>query len=249
MARSRKSTGWFTPSRLKLLVVLLSGGGAGLGGWQYRDSLLAQFVQKAEDGEFSGDDALVGVLKSKVHDVLESYQSFSTEGRFEVRIEELALDSGLFKPGQTIDLQVYVTKLDLRGKKTLVWNSQTVDRRLVRVGNSPIATSWQVSPFEVDWVPGDRMVVEVWDHKALFSTKLFELSELIEAPSKPVFPLKTGAHSLSFVPKHDKNYDTAVNQVVLRSRRVESPTDVEGDHNADSAGPTAQRDSDTIIIK
>lgn len=250
MAKSRKKSGWLSDRAFKYVFIILSSGGAGAGSWHYRDSILAQFVQKAHEDAGSDESLIVGAIKNKVHDVFGKSESFAEEGRFEVRVEQLEIDSGLFKPGQTIELQVQIAKLDAQGKKVPIWNSQSVDRRIVKVGNTPIATSWQVSPFEVDWAPTDRVVIEVWDHKPLFSTKLFERTEVIEEGGQPVFPLKTGSYTLNLVAKGNKDFDPAVNQVVFQSRRLtdSATNDLRGDHTVPPAS-SAQRDSDTITIK
>ncbi len=248
MARSRKKSGWFTWTNLKYLIVLLSGSGAGLGGWQISDTLFGRVVERAKEDTLDGHEVIVGAIKEKVQTVLEQRNANFKEGRFEVRIEQLAIDSALFKSGRTIDLQVLVAKLDAQGKKLPIWNSQSVDRRTVIVGSSPIETSWHVSPFEVNWAPGDHMVIEVWDRKSLFSTKLLERTEVIEEAGKLIFPLKTGSYPLSLVSKTSREYDPAVNQVVLRSRRV-GASDVPGGVLSDQPTATARRDSDTIFIR
>lgn len=247
MARAKKSGGWFQFKYLKYVMILVSGSGAGAGGWTYWDTLM-KVVSIAKDNGDLPDGPLVDTIKGKVQDVIDRKESFSREGKFEVAIDQLAIDAGLFKPGQSIDLQVQVAKLDDRGRKTVLWNSNTIDRRIVKVGTTPITTSWKVTPFELEWSPGDKMVIEVWDHKPLFSTKLFERTEEIKDGDKPIFPLSSGTYSLKLTTKGQKDFDPAVNQVMFTSRRI-GGKDSPGGSLSPADAATAARDNDTIKIK
>ncbi len=208
--------------RLIYLVMLLSGGGAGFGGWAFKDHPQVQAVWnlvigQAEDGN---GPKLDGSLVSNVIEKLAPSDQFSRPGIYQVIIPKVQLDPVLFKAGHTVDIQAKVTKLDPRGRDRTLWESKAYGERLAVAGKDDLTAGWPHRPFQVEWNPGDQIVVEVFDRKtALFmEPKRFVLAPADSAPRE--FPLKTGTFALDPAEKPEKTTDPRNTCIAFQSERV-----------------------------
>lgn len=199
------------------IVMLISGGGAGVGGWAFKDhpilqAVLGRVLPKNEDGSINRDE-LKEKLTSVVADALKRDDG-RKPGVYRVKIAEVRLDPKLFKQGRTVDVQARVRQRDASGRETTVWESRSYGENLGQVGRDDLTATWANRPFEIDWSPGDSVVVEVWDRKA----GLFDRKELkMRAPESEAFPLTSGPHSLSLA---GANLDVAQSRIVFQSERV-----------------------------
>ena len=105
------------------------------------------------------------------------------------------------------------------------------------VGKDDLAVDWARRPFEIDWAPGTRVVVDVFDRKSGFlDQKQFKMA----APEPGVFPLASGTHALEATGRTRSTHDSDLNRIVFRSERV-------GDSSSgDSPKQVAER---PIVIK
>jgi hypothetical protein len=225
-SRSRKKQ---KPSLLKRLFYLLAffcGSGAGLGGWAFKDHPRAQALWTLVTGKpAAAEDAradalgLEGSLVREVTEALEPHADFCTTGVYQVTIRKVELDPALFQRGHTADIQAKVHALDAHGRDTTLWDSRSYGERLAVVGRDELSAGWPNRPFQVEWKPGEQLVLEVYDRKtALFMPpKSFTLAASDRAVSE--FPLKTGDFTLQPVGKVDASADRCKNHAVLRSQR------------------------------
>jgi hypothetical protein len=138
-------------------------------------------------------------------------------GLYKVKINEIRLDPRLFKNGRTVDIQARVLKFDGQGSEALIWESKTYGENLAVVGRDELTAAFVNRPFEIDWAPGERIVIEVWDRRGI----LFDRRELKLALSEPgVFPLATGTHALALSGRGGSEFDSELNRIVLQSQRV-----------------------------
>jgi len=205
------------------VAMLITGGGAGLGGWMFKDhpqvqALLATVLNRT--GTAAEATTLEDKLASAVSGVIEGDQS-RQPGLYKVKITEIKLDPKLFKTGRTVDLQARVRKLDQSGHDNLVWESKTYGENLSVVGKDDISAVFLNRPFEVQWSPGDRIVVEVWDRRGGF----LESKELKMALPEPgVFPLTSGVHALEVRGRSGPSLDSDSNRIVFETQHLgESP--------------------------
>jgi hypothetical protein len=141
-------------------------------------------------------------------------------GVFKVKITEINLDSKLFHDGRKVDIQARVRKLDDRGGSTTVWESRTFGENLAVAGKDDLNFTFLNRPFEVEWAPGEKVVVEVWDRDGT----LFERRELKMALPEPgVFPLASGTHALEVVSRDGLNLNSDQNRIVFQSQRLAAP--------------------------
>ena len=232
--------------RLIYFVVMLVTGGAGVGGWAFKDhsrfqALIGMVTGKAE--ESGADEAdLRSKLTSAVAGVLQDDPR--QPGLYKVKITEIQLDPKLFKTGHTVDIQARVLKLDGQGSETVVWESKTYGENLAVAGKDELTAAFVKRPFEIDWSPGDKVVVEVWDRRSI----LFERRELKMALPEPgVFPLASGTHALGVSGRSGSELDSELNRIVLQSQRVgDSPARRGGDYRTDDPKQVAER---PIVIK
>jgi hypothetical protein len=219
--------------RLVYLVALAGGGSAGLGGLVFKDHPRVQAIwtlvtgKPAEDA--SPDEA--GSLVSEALSALTPHADFRQSGIYRVAIRKVELDPALFKAGHTVDIQSKVHKVDARGRNTTLWDSSSYGERLAVVGKDELSAGWPNRPFQVEWNPGERIVLEVSDRKTgLFAEpRRFTLTASDPAPNE--FPLKTGDFPLEPALKRDPSPDPRASHVVLKSERAgdlarQSPTDV-----------------------
>ncbi len=201
------------------VVMLVTGGGAGVGGWAFKDhpriqALISMVAGKAEESASDGTD-LKSKLTSVVAGVLQ--EDPRQPGRYKVKISEIQLDPKLFKTGHTVDIQARVLKIDDQRNETVVWESKTYGENLAVVGKDDLTAAFVNRPFEIDWAPGDKVVVEVWDRKGI----LFDRRDLKMSLSEPgVFPLASGTHALAVSGRSGSELDSELNRIVLQSQHI-----------------------------
>jgi hypothetical protein len=197
--------------------MLISGGGAGVGGWALRDhpilqAVLGRVVPTSEDGSIDRAE-LKEKLASVVSEALKRDDG-KKPGVYRVKIAEVQVDPGLFKEGRTVDLQARVRRRDASGKEMTVWESRPYGENLGQVGRDELAATWSHRPFEIEWAPGDTVFVEVWDRRSGF----FDRKALVTtAPSTDVFPLASGPHPLSL---DGVRLDANRSRIVFQSQRI-----------------------------
>ncbi len=171
-------------------------------------------------GQAPGGDAS---LLSDVVDALKPADQFREPGTYQVTVNAVQLDPSSFKPGHTVDLQAKLYKLGSRGKDETLWESKPYGERLAVVGRDELTAGWPHRPFQVDWSPGDELVLEVYDAKpGLFNQpQKFTLAQA--GTGAPAFPLKSGEFPLEPARKPERPLDPRINHVVLESQRVGGP--------------------------
>jgi hypothetical protein len=232
--RGKRSSLW---SRVSYVVMAVSGL-AGVGGWQVKDQPILQglFQHVAESNP--GGVPLKGEIMRVAAKALSASETFRDPGTFEVKVTTVKLDPGLFKTGQTVNIGVRVRKRDAQDRESVVWDSKPFGDRLTVIGRDDLVAGWATRPFQVEWTPGDRLTVEVWDRRALLAPKQFEM----ESPQDGTFPLRSGTRDLKLVEWGRHPQQPGANQIAFEAERV-----------ADGAGPRtaagARRDDGTIVIK
>jgi hypothetical protein len=215
-------------SLLKRLVyfvlMMVTGGGAGVGGWALKDhprlqALIGMVLGKDQEPGAEGGE-LKTVLAEAVKGAIAGNDT-RRPGVYKVRISEVKLDPRLFTPGRTVDIQARVRKIDAEGNETTVWESKSYGEKLAVVGKDELAFDWMKRPFEVDWAPGTKVVVEVWDRKSgLFEQKEFKMA----SPEPGVFPLASGVHALESIGRSRPSRDSDLNRIAFKSERVGEPS-------------------------
>jgi hypothetical protein len=159
-------------------------------------------------------------LLTDVVDALKPADDFGQPGTFQVTINAVQLDPSVFKPGHTVDIQAKVCKLGSGGPETTLWESKSYGERLAVVGRDVLTAGWPHRPFQVEWGPGDELVLEVYDAKpGLFNQpQRFTLSPADSGT--PAFPLKSGDFPLAPARKPARPLDPRINHVVLQSVRL-----------------------------
>ncbi|MGO9467088.1 MAG: hypothetical protein ACLQIB_24375 [Isosphaeraceae bacterium] len=239
--------------RLMYLIVLISGGG-GVGSYLFKDHPAMQAVWTAVTGQPADlaakdlDDTLKAAV-GEVAGVIKPVNSFGQPGTYQVTISQVHLDPTLFRPGQTVDIQARVLRVDPQGTDTLLWESKRFGERLAVAGKDELAAGWPDRPFQVAWKPGQQIVVEVFDRKPKLFVEprrfLFTAADVKLAE----FPLKPGTFPLEPMQMPDPPVDPRNNQIVLQSQRVgDLPGGQRGDERRRQAPPqTADADSPIII--
>jgi hypothetical protein len=228
------------------VVMLVTGGGAGIGGWAFNDhpriqALLSMVTGKAEEPGAGAVD-LKDKLTSAVAGVFQDDPC--QPGLYKVKITEIQLDPKLFKTGHTVDIQARVVKIDGQEGQTVVWESKTYGENLAVAGKDELTAAFVNRPFEIDWSPGEKVVVEVWDRKGI----LFDRRELKMALSEPgVFPLASGTHALEVTGRSGPELESELNRIVLQSQRGgDSQARRGGDSRSNDPAQVAER---PIVIK
>lgn len=227
---------------ITFVVMVLTGGGAGVGGWAFKDypqvrALLGKGQEAVADGK------LTSTLESAVSGVL-NRENPRQPGVFKVTIAEIKLDPKLFKEGKTVDIQTQIRKLDAQGNSALVWESKSYGQNLAVVGKDDLTAAFVNRPFEIDWSPGDKIVVDVWDRKGgLFDRKELKMS----LPEPGTFPLASGVHPLEVKGRDGASLDSEHNHIVFQTARVSDSTKQRaGETRADNPREIAER---PIVIK
>jgi hypothetical protein len=250
MARSRKKRGASLRMRLLYLLILASGGGS-VGSWIFKDHPAAQAIWSLFTGKPAEEAArdLDNSLRGAIAHALEPADEFRTGGVYQVTIPEVHLDPSLFKAGHTVDIQARVLKLDPQGHDTTLWDTKPYGERLAVVGRDELSAGWPYRPFQVDWSPGQQLLVEVFDrHTGLFApTRRFVLAAPEAAPRE--FPLKSGSFPLQVSENANEPPDPRNTRIVLKSQRIADLPSAEGTHPARVAPalPAAPEDPPIII--
>jgi hypothetical protein len=243
--------------RLVYFLMLLTGGGAGVGGWVFKDHPMVQAVWTLVTGKppanGRGPD-LDRSMTNAVVDLLQPSDSFREPGTYQVTIRQVHLDPNLFTAGHTVDIQAKVLKRDGQGRITTLWETDPFGERLAVAGKDELIAEWDHRPFQVEWSPGDRLTVEVYDRRAgLFAQpKRFFLAPSDAEPRE--FPLKPGTFPLEAqTQKPDPRVDPRNLNIVLQSQRV---GDLRGQDRVSEGSPSqprtqaqSQLDDHPIIIK
>ncbi len=227
MGKSKRDGGLLggLAAKIKLVLMLLAGGGAGLGGWELSDHpLVAKLIGLASEDMGDGE-AVRDAIKQQVSDLLLS-GSAKDPGVFEVKVNKVEIDPVGLPANKPLSLLTRVVRRsDDGGADLLIWTSKPFGERIVIPGQSELTASWSDQPFEVEWKPGDRLAIEVWNLKGFRPKKLFA----VEADTTDEFPLKSG--------KAGGSGGTG-NAVVIRSRRLR---DLDSDDSNAPASTVAQR--------
>lgn len=232
-AKAKKKT---LKQKLMALVMLLTGG-AGIGGWQLKDyPLVKGLISRVTGEEVSGDTTLKDVARTGVSRLVETKLDSKRPGVFEVSIDELSLDPAAFKPGQKIDIQARVRSTNSEGIERIVWDSADLGSQRAVVGRDELTASWANRPFQLDWAPGESVVVEVYGKQLLSDRVLFQTS--VEDSSS--FPLRSGKRSLISMTGGRKSAGgepESESRIVLSSKRVASQPGATGQVAGDGRNP------------
>ncbi len=242
MSRARKKPSFLR--RLTYLLVLATGGSAGVGGWLFQDHPRVQAVWTLLTGKpalATKSDAPTDSLLDDVAQVLKPADDFSRPGIYQVAIKKVQLDPALFKAGHTVDIQARVQRRDSQGKEKILWESKKYGERLAVAGTDELSAGWQERAFQVEWNPGEEVVLEVYDAKPALFTQPRKLTLIPADPEANVFPLKSGDFPLEPAQKSGQTLDPRVTHVVLECQRV-------GDLHATGRAP-AQVAERPIVIK
>src|SRR5262245_54457827 len=112
--------------------MITTGGGAGVGGWAFKDhpQLQSLFGLFRDTSQSTGEDhALKSTLASAVSGVLQKDDPRKS-GVYRVRITEVKLDPDLFSEGHTVDIQARISRVDERGRETTIWESKPFGENL-----------------------------------------------------------------------------------------------------------------------
>jgi hypothetical protein len=249
MSKPRKSRRPSLFRRLVYLVMLLSGGSAGLGGYLFKDHPRVQALWNAVMGDTSSDRAGrdgESAVVDAVTDLIKPAEIFAGPGTYQVTIQQVHLDPNLFRAGHTVDIQARVLRQDGHGRTTTVWDTVPFGERLAVAGKDELIAEWDHRPFQVAWNTGDRLSVEVYDRRAgLFAQpKRFVLAASESEPRE--FPLKPGTFPLQpEAEKPDPRVDPRNVSIVLQSRRV---GDLQSQGGESAPAPTASRSEDAPIV-
>ncbi|WP_337174836.1 hypothetical protein [Paludisphaera sp.] len=228
------------------LVMVMTGGGAGVGGWLCKDypqlqPILAMVFGPADDEEADGERARPGEL---IETIVEKVKSAAGgPGVYRVKLEGVQLDPKSFTPGRTVDVQARVVKVDADEMETVVWESRRFGENLAIVGRDELSASWSNRPFEVEWRRGDRFMVEVYDGRGgLFSSRSFRMARR----DTDGFPLASGEFALEPEGRIRPGTDPSRNRVVLASSRTgdSAAGAAEVRHRDASPAPPARRGPD-----
>ena len=203
---------------LYFLIMIMTGGTAGVGGWCFKDypelqPIFALFFGGYDD-EGGDKPGKIAAAKDILVDVFTRMPN--RPGVYTVRINEVRLDPAQFNDGHTVDIQARVRKIDERGNEATVWESKTYGENLAVVGRDELSAQWANRPFEIDWRDGDQVTVEVWDRRAgLFSSTSFKMAR----PAPDAFPLASGTHALEVASRSRSAAESDLNRIVLDSKR------------------------------
>lgn len=232
------------------LVMIMTGGTAGVGGWVFKDypelrAIVSLFLGDPDDRD--GADGGGRTSKSKLDAakavVAEVFARTPNQpGVYTVRINEVRLDPARFPKGHTVDIQARVRKIDERGRESTVWESKTFGENLAVVGRDELSAKWANRPFEIDWRDGDQVSVEVWDRRAgLFSSTRFNMAP----PTPDAFPLASGTHALEVASRGRSAVESGLNRIILDSRRSSDDSPRMDDAVERSASSRSERSEPT----
>jgi hypothetical protein len=176
--------------RLMWLVMLLTGGGAGVGGMELTDYPILSHLLGLVREQVAGDATPIELVREGLVSKLDSLGAFRRRGVFEVRVSRIAVGEESFSKGQTLNLQARVWRLAGAegGKDEMIWTSRSFGDRLAVVGKDDLTAGWPDRPFTVEWEPGQKYRLEVWNVRGLRASRLYEIT----ADDPTAFPLSTG---------------------------------------------------------
>jgi hypothetical protein len=204
------------------LVMVMTGGGAGVGGWLCKDYpqlqpiLALVFGPSDDEGGADGNGPRAGEL---IETIVEKVKSAAgAPGVYRVKLDGVQLDPKSFTPGRTVDVQARVIRIDADEMETVVWESRRYGENLAVVGRDELSASWSNRPFEVEWRRGDRFMIEVYDGRA----GLFSSSRSFRMARRDTdgFPLASGEFALEPEGRIRPGTDPSRNRVVLASSRT-----------------------------
>lgn len=187
MAKSTRGKRRSFRGLVRYLIILITGGSAGFGGWHFRDHPTIAHLLGVTNPDATPRDVVRQVIKTQIAKVTENV-AFRKPGRFEVKVAKVVVDDGNFAQGHTLDLQARVLRVEKDDDPTLLWSSKQFGDRLAVVGRDELGAGWPLRPFVVDWRPGDIYIVEVWNFRGLRPRKLFE----VVCDDRDAFPLRSG---------------------------------------------------------
>lgn len=196
-------------------LIALTGGG--VGGWHLSNEPLLERILHVVGQDVARDGGRLPVA-ALVRAALAGDRVFTRRGPYQVRVSRLTLDPGGFRAGTRLNLQVRVLRRDGEGRDTPLWSSHEYGERIAVVGRDELSASWDDRPFEVDWTPGARFVLEAWNLRGLRATKLGSA----ERADGAQFPLKSGRVALT-APDDDPDTPSVAGAIVLTSRWVGDP--------------------------
>jgi hypothetical protein len=207
--------------RLLYLLVLLTGG-SGVGGWVFKDHPVVQSVWTLVTGQTPDQAAqeIDQTLKNAVGEVLKPPDPFTKPGTYQVTIPEVHLDSTLFKAGHTVDIQARVIKVGPNGRDTLLWDSKEYGERLAVVGKDELVAGWPHRPFQIEWSPGQQIIVEVFDRRPGLFVEPRRFYFTPPDNQARQFPLRPGTFALEPTERPNPPVDPRNNQIVLQCERV-----------------------------
>lgn len=231
------------------IVMVMTGGSAGIGGWFFKDypqlqALTEAVLGKSVDAIDRGEGTKIkDRLATAVSDVLT--RDPNRPGVYKVRITELALDPRQFTAGKTVDIQAEVRKVDPQGNSVVVWESKAYGENLAVVGRDDLTVDWNKRPFEIEWRPGEQIIVAAWDRKSgFFSPKTFKMA----LPAPGAFPLASGPHALA-VASNKSAVQSDLNRIVFDSQRTGDAPDGTAVARKGSDRPIVDVAERPIIIK
>jgi hypothetical protein len=202
------------------VVMVMTGGSAGIGGWFFKDYPQLQALTEAVLGKSVDelDQGEGGKIKDRLTTAVAEVLTRDPKGPgvYKVRITALKLDPRQFTQGKTVDIQAEVRKTDAQGKNVLVWESKAYGENLAVVGRDDLTIDWDNRPFEIEWRPGEHIEVSAWDRRSgFFNPKTFKMA----LPERDVFPLASGPHALAAASSR-KAVQSDLNRIVFDSRRT-----------------------------
>jgi hypothetical protein len=218
-----------------LLLIVLTGG---LGGMEMSDyPILSRVVKylQSDSTEAIADDALRSGIVTQIERVAaKKLDPYAREGTFDVKVERVSLSDVEYEAGRTIDLQVRVARVRGGRADAIVWDSRKLGPNKRVVGQDELTVGWAEKPFRVDWKPGDRYLLEVWDCSGrLKYTKLFVLDRTGRSDE---FPLRPATVTLTLRADGEPTRDPNANELVVSGQPVgaERNASPDADRVADS---------------
>lgn len=224
-----------------LILLLLTGGLGGLGGLEMSDypilSKIIRYIQSDGGIEVAGDGLRSGIVGKLERVTSSRFDPYARAGTFEVKVERLSLSDLEYEPGRTLDLQVRVARVRGGRAESIVWDSRTLGPNRREVGRDELTAGWSEKPFRINWTPGDRYILEVWDTSGrLKFTKLFILSRTGRAEE---FPLRPATYVWSIRADGEPTRDAEGNLVVLSGQPVDPNEPETGTGSGSGSGTSA----------
>jgi hypothetical protein len=218
MARKRergKKGGWLNLTWLKAILPLLLGG-AGAGGYTFKDHpVVAALVRQITGQAKPGDPTVAEAIAQKIAAV--KPDPFTKPGDFRVELTQIAIDPATIGATDSTEVRVVVVHYGDDAKREVLWQSPAPATRYRMRGQDTWVAAWEDASFSFRWLPGDRVVVEVWERRGLRPSKVFEYA----SASKERLPLATGDHPLTLTLKGAKPFPTEANTVTFDTRPIE----------------------------